>query len=87
MPCYVYKCAVCKSTRTVTHGMNTGGYELCHCGNGMHKVPQPFRVNWNGPPPSKGGLHPTVQQFNATFDERKDAFAKRKAEHVKRTKG
>jgi len=85
MPAYIYKCPTCHSTRTVFHRMDIENSELCHCGQDMHRVPQPFSVNWNGPPPSAGGKHHLVEKLNATYDERRDKFAKRKAEHVERT--
>lgn len=80
MPAYVYKCSICHNTRTVIHGMNEDREELCRCDTVMHRVPQPFAVNWNGNPPSVG-THPLVEQFNATYDERKAAFAERKYKH------
>lgn len=87
MPAYVYKCNACNTSRTIIHSMMENRMELCiNCGEAMHRVPQPFSVNWNGNPPSVG-THPLVEQLNATYDERRDAFAKKKEEHVKRTKG
>ncbi len=55
------------------------------CGSRMHKVPTMPSVNWNMPKPSQGGLHPLVEQLNATHAERADAFARKKEAHVKRT--
>lgn len=55
------------------------------CGCRMHKVPQAPAVNWNGPSPSAGGLHPVVKELNETLPQRLDAFAAEKEAHVNRT--
>jgi putative FmdB family regulatory protein len=87
MPDYVYRCHVCREQREVTHSMFSGIPVVCECGNRMHKVPQVAAVNWNGPTPSAGGLHPLVRELNNTESQRRDEFAAKKEAHVYRTKG
>lgn len=84
MPEYIYSDG--QHRRTVTHGMTDMPPVYCTvCGALMHRVPQPVSITWGGNPPSKGGIHPLVEQLNATRDQRRDEFARKKEEHVKRT--
>lgn len=86
MPEYVYRCASCQETKEVAHSMFSGIPIMCErCGSRMHKVPQATAVNWNGPSPSAGGLHPLVKDLNETLPQRQDEFAAKKEAHVKRT--
>ena len=77
MPQYQYKCAGCDHEKEVGHQMFGGLPIMCDCGSRMHKVPTMPSVNWNGAKPSQGGLHPLVEQLNATYDQRVDEFAVR----------
>lgn len=84
MPEYLYSDG--EHRQTEYHGMTADPLILCLvCGAEMHRVPQPVAVTWGGNPPSKGGLHPLVQQMNATRGRRHDEFARKKEEHVNRT--
>lgn len=85
MPEYLYSDG--EHRRMVGHGMFDDPPVFCaDCGKPMHRVPQPVAVTWGGNPPSRGGLHPLVEELNATRDKRRDEFARKKEEHEKRTK-
>ena len=84
MPEYLYSDG--EHRRTVEHGMTDDPPIFCDvCGKPMHRVPQAVAVTWGGNPPSKGGLHPLVEQLNATRHQRRDEYARKKEEHVNRT--
>lgn len=87
MPEYVYRCAKCFETATITHSMFSGLPVVCErCGSRMHKVPQATAVNWGGPAPSAGGKHPLAEELNQDYARRVDEFAAKKEAHNERTK-
>lgn len=87
MPLYRYRCYKCDFVRDCHNSMTDPLPVYCdRCTATMEKIPAGMpAVNWGMPKPSDGGLHPVVEQLNATYDARRDAFAKKKEEHVKRT--
>lgn len=86
MPSYLYKCRACGAAEHWTHGAKVYPQIECpECGAWMHKAPQAVNVTWGGPPPSAGDKHPLVEKLNATLDQRRDEFARKKEAHVKRT--
>lgn len=85
MPDYLYSDG--RHLQTVTHRMAENPLVLCAvCGAVMHRRPQAVSVVWGGNPPSKGGLHPLVEELNRTYDRRVDEFAAKKEAHVNRTR-
>lgn len=68
MPYYVYKCPE-GHERTVLHKMSYEGDIGCNlCARKMHRVPQPFRVNWGGPAPSQWEIDPALKEHADNLD-------------------
>lgn len=81
MPFYVYKCDDCEQLLTVQHRMlYTTGLLCPDDGASMHRVPQLFRVNWDGPAPSQWEIHPSIKQHVRDAERNRDEFKRRKAE-------
>ena len=69
MPNYVYTC-ICKNEVPVTEPMEPEHEHFCGvCSGKMWRKPQPFRVNWNGLPPSAGEFAPEIQQHLNNVDQ------------------
>ena len=85
MPTYVYLDAK-GHTQEISHRMLYGTAIICECGLTMLRVPQSFRVNWNGRAPSAGDISPVVQQMIDNAPRGRDEYKKRKENHVKKTK-
>lgn len=78
MPTYIYKCETHKGTLQVQHGMTEDPIVACPlCNKPMHRVPQAFHVNWNGPPPHVEQSH-IIKDFVNTADERRDKYLQEK---------
>lgn len=80
MPEYKYRCEDSHDT-TVQQSMTEDALTECPiCGRHAWRVPQPVAVNWNGLPPSKGGIDPLAQRLIDTAPERRDEYERRHTE-------
>ena len=77
---YQYRCPA-GHERTRRHPMAYDQETICICGEKMHRVPQPFMVQWNGLAPSQGALGPAALDLldPAKQEERIEAYAAKKA--------
>lgn len=71
MPSYVYTCEQGHRIER-RERMFYSTAVVCDCGGEMHRVPQPFTVNWNGLAPSQGELHPNIRQHIENAPERRE---------------
>ena len=85
MTTYIYKCPVCETTTEIRHRMTDESTRTCAvCGSVMHRVPQTFRVNWNGRPPSEGELSGEVRYLLDTKEKRRDEYERKLSERKDR---
>ena len=72
MPRYVYVCKTCGKTEEIAHKITALNDKYsCSMGHEMHRVPQTFSVNWNGPAPSQGELSPEVKNHLENYERAK----------------
>ena len=78
MPTYLYSDG--KHRQEITHGMMEAPLIVCKvCGKPMHKVPQAFRVNWNGLPPHLESARPKfMNELIGGADRRRAAYLENK---------
>lgn len=77
---YLYRCPD-GHERQRRHPHDWPHTTTCLCGQPMHRVPQPFRVNWGGLAPSQGGLGPAAKALldPREQDRLKEAYAAKKS--------
>jgi len=77
---YLYRCPD-GHERTRRHPHTWEHVTVCLCGKPMHRVPQPFKVNWNGLAPSQGGLGKAALELLDPNEQArlKDDYAAKKA--------
>lgn len=80
MPSYLYRCANCFAEHRVIHSYRDApDVECTECGELLHKVPQPVRINWAG---FTREYSPAVQAMIQDADRNRDIVAAAKERHV-----
>lgn len=79
MPLYQYKCVKCGESAERRHAIGADQRQTCAaCEAPMKRVPATFTVNWNGRPPSGGGVTNYVQHLINDAPRRRDELAAKK---------
>jgi putative FmdB family regulatory protein len=69
MPNYVYRCTTCGKTEEISHKIAEVDEKYsCSMGHEMHRVPQPFLVNWSGPSPSQGEVSHHIKNHLENYE-------------------
>lgn len=87
MPDYDYCCRVCAQVMTVNHAAGELPMICCEaCGGEVYRKYRSPRVNWNGPPPSAGELHPEIKAHIDNQQQRREEFEAAHEAHEARRK-
>jgi predicted nucleic acid-binding Zn ribbon protein len=82
MPSYIYRCPkhhTLEISQTFAQAHSTPYLPCPKCQGQMHRVPQPFSVNWGGLPPHLADARPpAVQQMIDTAPERRARYLETK---------